>query len=1808
MERKKILWLLPLLFLLISGTYPAQHIRVGIYNNPPLSFLDEYKRPNGFLIDVLEQIADEQGWHIEYYLCEWEACLQALEAGEIDLLGPIAYSEERSQRFDFSAETLITNWGQVYVQSGETNISIVDFDDRWVALLEGDIHAEAFLSITQQFGIQPKVVYFDNYQGMLEALEKKEVFGAVVNHLFAVQFAQDYAVEKSAVIFNPIEVRFAAPKGRNGTLLASLDAQIAALKADKNSLYYQAMDTWMQTEYVETKPPIGLFWVIGIFVFFVGLLLIVNRFLRLQVSKQTAQLEGHRQELELIMDRIPAMIAFVDREQRYIYVDESYAHWYGFEKAAVVGKLIKEVLPPSNYEKVSPRLTEMIESGEELHYEHRIVRRDGKVADVAISYIPKLDAKGKVDAFFASVRDITEEKKAEIALKESEAKYRRLIDNSLIGVYVLQDEKIVFANHGLAELFGYKSPEAMLGLGLEDVVAPQGLEDALREVDQKESGAKKRSQYVLKALRADGNLFDVEIVSEMIQYEGKVAIQGMLIDITERVQAEERFRSLSEASYEALFISEKGICLEQNPAAERMFGFSDEEAFGRSGTEWIVPEDRDLVLHHMLIGYEEPYRVTALRKDGSTFPAEIVGRMMQYQGRKARVTALRDISGQVKAEEGLRESEERYRSIVQDNHAVMLLVDPSSGNIVEANAAASSFYGWTQDELQRKNISEINLLDEAAVRLEMQKAKEGEQNRFFFKHRLANGDVRDVEVHSTRISLYHTEVLHSIVYDISDRVKAEKALRESNQRFERVIAGVPVPMVITNEQSDIEFYNDKFIEIFGYTLDDVRLGKDWWERAYPDEEYRALVQASWVEAIAQAEKNRTQIATQTWDMVCKNGDIRTVEFDMMPLGDISVIAMSDITERVQAENKLRSSKERFEKVISKAPIPMAINDSRGVSELYNDRFTKVFGYMIDDLQDWWTTVYPDERYRALVREEWHKAVMEASETGEQIVTQTWEMTRKDGQKRIVEFDMVPLGDASLIVMNDVTEQVYAERALKEREHKLKEAQVIGNMGHWELDLQTDILTWSEQLYRIFDIDPRVFPVSYSAFLGMIHPDDRELVGDAYSSSLESKIPYDITYRLMLQSGEIRYVRERCKTEYAENDTPLRSLGTVQNITEQVRDEQVMNVRAELSNYALTHSLEELLRKTLDEAENLTDSKIGFYHFVDDNQEALSLQQWSSRTVDGYCSVEDLKRHYSVAEAGVWADCVVTQEPLIHNDYEVLEHRKGLPNGHAALVRELVVPVIRGDKVVAILGVGNKAIEYDQQDLEVISLVADLCWEIAERKLTEEALAESQSFLIETQQLARLGSYRLHINAEIWTSNSVLDDIFGIDESYLRSTAGWLALIHPEDQQMMQTYLVEQVLGERNAFDKEYRIVQHNTQAIRWVHGLGKLEFDGEGRLESMVGTIQDITARVLADKKLKESEARLRTLINATPDIICFKDGQGRWLAANDADLALFELTDVDYVGKKDSELAEYSNFYRESFLTCEETDESAWAAGGLSRQDEIIPTPNDGDKVYDVIKVPLFDGDGSREALVVLGRDITKQVAAQKELRKYVRQLEIVNAISAALSTSLALEELLKTILHQVVQVISCDSASIFLEETGQQLRIVSAIGPAEKFIGQIFYTENTLMAAMKPNQKVQVIDDILKNAAFKAWDGAFAFRGWMGLPLRVRDSLIGYLTFDSFSPQTFSAQDAALAVAFATQVAQAIYNARLYERVIADANDLEKHIQKRTLELQNFVDLTAGREIRMIELKQMIRDLRTQLARAGHVPVAGDSLDDML
>ena len=177
------------------------------------------------------------------------------------------------------------------------------------------------------------------------------------------------------------------------------------------------------------------------------------------------------------------------------------------------------------------------------------------------------------------------------------------------------------------------------------------------------------------------------------------------------------------------------------------------------------------------------------------------------------------------------------------------------------------------------------------------------------------------------------------------------------------------------------------------------------------------------------------------------------------------------------------------------------------------------------------------------------------------------------------------------------------------------------------------------------------------------------------------------------------------------------------IAQRIQAEKVMGSALHLLKIVGRHGIDEVIQHALEEAEKATSSQIGYFHFVDADEKDILLQTWSKNTLR-HCTAGEKGLHYSIEQAGVWIDCVHQRKPVFHNDYKSLPHKKGLPEGHVAVMRDLGVPVIDDGKIVAIIGVGNKKSDYDQVDIDRLSLLAESVWSIIKLKRTEEKLRQT----------------------------------------------------------------------------------------------------------------------------------------------------------------------------------------------------------------------------------------------------------------------------------------------------------------------------------------------------------------------------------------------------------------------------------------------------------------------------------------------------
>ena len=218
-----------------------------------------------------------------------------------------------------------------------------------------------------------------------------------------------------------------------------------------------------------------------------------------------------------------------------------------------------------------------------------------------------------------------------------------------------------------------------------------------------------------------------------------------------------------------------------------MLGYTSEEMLKLNVADWDAQWSGEELLTkiHDVIATPAVFETRQRKKDGTYIDAEINATGVNLEGHNYIYAAARDITERKQTEEKLRANEAQYHSMFETNTAIKLLLDPSTGAIIEANQAAASFYHWSIDQLETMNIDQINTLSDEEIKAEMKIASRQERTYFNFRHRLASGEIRDVEVHSSPIEIKGRKLLFSIIHDISDRKKAEAALLAAHAELEQ---------------------------------------------------------------------------------------------------------------------------------------------------------------------------------------------------------------------------------------------------------------------------------------------------------------------------------------------------------------------------------------------------------------------------------------------------------------------------------------------------------------------------------------------------------------------------------------------------------------------------------------------------------------------------------------------------------------------------------------------------------------------------------------------------------------------------------------------------------------------------------------------------------------------------------------------------------------------------------------------------------------------------------------------------------------
>ncbi|UCH21479.1 MAG: transporter substrate-binding domain-containing protein [Deltaproteobacteria bacterium] len=326
---KKIL--LPIALLLIGAIAPPStiantRVKVGVYQNIPLTFIERSGKVKGFFTDILEYIAFKEGWEIQYLPESWPQCLENLKNGDIDLLGVIAYSEERAKYFDYTYESILAEWGQIYVHKGSDIESLLDLKGRKVAVLQNDMHYINLRNLVEQTRIRCRFIEAFEYEDVMKLVERGICDAGLVSQFYGMQHEGDYDIIKSHIILSPQKLYYATRKGQNSKLLDTLDHYLRQLKNNEQSIYHQSINKWFgvraeSSGYIKWLVVI-LFGTGGLFALFFSIslvlrkkvksrtreLFITNEELRAEIEHRR-QAENQRLELEAQLQRAQKMEA-----------------------------------------------------------------------------------------------------------------------------------------------------------------------------------------------------------------------------------------------------------------------------------------------------------------------------------------------------------------------------------------------------------------------------------------------------------------------------------------------------------------------------------------------------------------------------------------------------------------------------------------------------------------------------------------------------------------------------------------------------------------------------------------------------------------------------------------------------------------------------------------------------------------------------------------------------------------------------------------------------------------------------------------------------------------------------------------------------------------------------------------------------------------------------------------------------------------------------------------------------------------------------------------------------------------------------------------------------------------------------------------------------------------------------------------------------------------------------------------------------------------------------------------------------------
>jgi PAS domain S-box-containing protein len=648
----------------------------------------------------------------------------------------------------------------------------------------------------------------------------------------------------------------------------------------------------------------------------------------------TARKEAEKEatKASIYLDRglssAPDGVFLLDKEERFTYVNATFLNMTGHKEKEIVGKNIQEIIativPPDSVKIILERVRKRLATGEStVGEEIEILNKAGGKIPVSYSASGIKDDEGNVIGEVVFLRDITERKRTEEALRESEEKYRNLAERANDGIAIGQDGVIRYANARSTQMIGY-TVEELIGAPFFDFFMPDELPKIREYYQRRMAGEDIPTIYETAMKHKDGRRLAVEVNAGIIQYQGKPADLIIVRDITERKRAEEALRE-SEEKYRALIngmndtawvIDLNGNFIDVNDAAVEVLGYSREEYLAMKPQDIdtnLDAEEISNLVKRMPKDKLQLFETIHTCKDGKKIPVEIKSTLMTYKGQQAILSIARDITERKQMEETLRESERRFRNVVETMKVGLSAVD-KNGVLTYVNEYLAKMVGYSIDEMIGRPTIDFYYHEEGRKI----------QEEIFKKRRAGLRDTRSYEVIWRRrdgqkvYSILSPTPLFdedghyigsfAIHTDITERKRTEEALRESADKYRAITSGVMEGFAEIDREGRFVDVNEESCRMSGYSRDE-----------------HLTMSVLDTEALETAEETKKRLqkiiktGSDRFESRLRRKDGRIIDIEVsstyFPQTGHVLIFSRDITERKRAEQELRRNYQQMQEML-----------------------------------------------------------------------------------------------------------------------------------------------------------------------------------------------------------------------------------------------------------------------------------------------------------------------------------------------------------------------------------------------------------------------------------------------------------------------------------------------------------------------------------------------------------------------------------------------------------------------------------------------------------------------------------------------------------------------------------------------------------------------------------------------------------------------------------------------------------------------------------------------------------------------------